>query len=179
MAGAQGLLLDVIYEELAPDLTTSRTGIPGVSRVLYSADLYDCRDIEMCFVSRTYFTRHGAGFFPTECSAKDLFGEDKQDATNVWNEFQGSFRYGYFEEDRFHNVCDQEFKKAKRMYPYIKLSFAFTHADETDGMVLESSSHKEIKDVVSPLSPDCFYTSIGNTRQHVIEAPLKTHRKSQ
>ena len=177
--GAQGLLLDEMYEEVAPYLTTSRTGIPGVSRVLYSADLYDCRDIEMCFVSRTYFTRHGAGFFPTECSAKDLFGEDKQDATNVWNEFQGSFRYGYFEEDRFRNVCGQEFKKAKRMYPYIKLSFAFTHADETDGMVLESSSHKEIKDVVSPLSPDCFYTSIGNTRQHVIEAPLKTHRKSQ
>lgn len=103
----------------------------------------------------------------------------KQDATNVWNEFQGSFRYGYFEEDRFRNVCNQEFKRAKRMYPYAKLSFAFTHADETDGMVLESSSHKEIKDVISPLSPDCFYTSIGNTRQHVIETPLKTHRKSQ
>ena len=48
-----------------------------------------------------------------------------------------------------------------------------------NGMVLESSSHKEIKDVISPLSPDCFYTSIGNTRQHVIETPLKTHRKSQ
>ena len=120
--GAQGLLLDEMYEEFAPYLTTSRTGIPGVNRVLYSAGLYDCRDIEMCFVSRTYFTRHGAGFFPTECGAKDLFGEDKQDATNVWNEFQGSFRYGYFEEDRFHNVCDQEFKKAKRMYPYTKLS---------------------------------------------------------
>ena len=177
--GAQGLLLDEMYEEFAPYLTTSRTGIPGVNRVLYSAGLHDCRDIEMCFVSRTYFTRHGAGFFPTECSAKDLFGEDKQDATNVWNEFQGSFRYGYFEEDRFRNVCNQEFKKAKRMYPYTKLSFAFTHADETDGMVLESSGHKEIKDVVSPLSPDCFYTSIGNTRQHVIETPLKTHRKSQ
>ena len=87
---------------------------------------------------------------PTECSAKDLFGEDKQDATNVWNEFQGSFRYGYFEEDRFRNVCNQEFKRAKRMYPYTKLSFAFTHADETDGMVLESSGHKEIKDVISP-----------------------------
>ena len=85
----------------------------------------------------------------------------------------------HIEEDRFRNVCNQEFKKAKRMYPYTKLSFAFTHADETDGMVLESSGHKEIKDVVSPLSPDCFYTSIGNTRQHVIETPLKTHRKSQ
>ena len=177
--GAQGLLLDEMYEEFAPYLTTSRTGIPGVNRVLYSAGLHDCRDIEMCFVSRTYFTRHGAGFFPTECSAKDLFGEDKQDATNVWNEFQGSFRYGYFEEDRFRNVCNQEFKRAKRMYPYAKLSFAFTHADETDGMVLESFGHKEIKDVISPLSPDCFYTSIGNTRQHVIETPLKTHRKSQ
>ena len=177
--GAQGLLLDEMYEEFAPHLTTSRTGIPGVNRVLYSARLRDCRDIEMCFVSRTYFTRHGAGFFPTECSAKDLFGEDKQDATNVWNEFQGSFRYGYFEEDRFRNVCGQEVKRAKRMYPYTKLSFAFTHADETDGMVLESFGHKEIKDVVSPLSPDCFYTSIGNTRQHVIETPLKTHRKSQ
>lgn len=153
--------------------------LSNLNRVLYSAGLYDCRDIEMCFVSRTYFTRHGAGFFPTECSAKDLFGEDKQDATNVWNEFQGSFRYGYFEEDRFRNVCNQEFKRAKRMYPYAKLSFAFTHADETDGKVLESYSHKEIKDVISPLSPDCFYTSIGNTRQHVIETPLKTHRKSQ
>lgn len=119
--GAQGLLLDEMYEEFAPYLTTSRTGIPGVNRVLYSAGLYDCRDIEMCFVSRTYFTRHGAGFFPTECSAKDLFGEDKQDATNVWNEFQGSFRYGYFEEDRFRNVCNQEFKRAKRMYPYASI----------------------------------------------------------
>ena len=50
--GAQGLLLDEMYEEFAPYLTTSRTGIPGVNRVLYSAGLYDCRDIEMCFVSR-------------------------------------------------------------------------------------------------------------------------------
>lgn len=46
-------------------------------------------------------------------------------------------------------------------------------------LVLESFGHKEIKDVVSPLSPDCFYTSIGNTRQYIVEAPLKTHSKSQ
>ena len=38
--GAQGLLLDEMYEEFAPYLTTSRTGIPGVNRVLYSCLLY-------------------------------------------------------------------------------------------------------------------------------------------
>ena len=174
--GAQGLLLDEFYEEFAPHLTTSRTGFSGVNKILYNSGLSKSADLEVCFVTRTYFTRHGAGLFPTECASVDLFGEKRSDDTNVWNEFQGSFRYGRFEERRFHEVVGNELKKISKMYPKANRTFAFTHADETSNLVITENGKKEIYEVIRKFNPDGFYRSIGNTRQNVIATNLKTHR---
>lgn len=174
--GAQGLLLDEFYEEFAPHLTTSRTGFSGVNKILYNSGLSKSADLEVCFVTRTYFTRHGAGLFPTECTSEELFGEERSDDTNVWNEFQGSFRYGRFEERRFHEAVGNELKKVSKMYPSANRTFAFTHADETSNLVLTENGRKEIYEVIRQFNPDGFYRSIGNTRQNVIATNLKIHK---
>ena len=94
----------------------------------------------------------------------------------MWNEFQGSFRYGRFEERRFHEAVGNELKKVSKMYPSANRTFAFTHADETSNLVLTENGRKEIYEVIRQFNPDGFYRSIGNTRQNVIATNLKIHK---
>lgn len=64
------------------------------------------QDIEVCYITRPYFTRHGAGPFETECP-KDEINPDMEDATNAKNPFQDSLRYGKFDCDVFcERICD-------------------------------------------------------------------------
>ena len=63
-------------------------------------DRLEKRDTEVCYVTRSFFTRHGAGRFDTE--SKEIakhFG--LYDNTNAPNEFQGNFRYGWFDLPEF------------------------------------------------------------------------------
>ena len=91
--GAQGLLLDTDYLVFAPHLTSSKTGSYNPKKILLENDLQN-EDIEFCYVTRSYFTRHGFGPFPTECDKKELFGMDVEEKYNHENEFQGKFRLG-------------------------------------------------------------------------------------
>lgn len=95
--GGQGLALDQDNVEMWPHITASPTGscIP----VSACKDV-GVEDIEVVYVTRTYFTRHGAGPFPTECSREEL-GLQYEDETNIHNEHQGSIRYGRFDEEEF------------------------------------------------------------------------------
>jgi len=67
-------------------------------------------DIEICYVTRTYVTRHGDGELPFECSKEDL-GIDEIDITNQSNQFQGDLRYGHLSwahlENRILNDYDR------------------------------------------------------------------------
>lgn len=89
----QGLALDKNNTSGYPHLTPSNTGsrIPAHLSVL---NIGDC-NIELCYVTRSYFTRHGAGAFPSECS-KEIINPSITDKTNIPNEFQGSLRFGEF-----------------------------------------------------------------------------------
>ena len=90
--GAQGLLLDELYTEYAPHLTSSRTGLFEPSRILgtLSAEKADT-DIEAVYVTRSYVTRHGAGPLPNEAD----FAGAVNDKTNVYNQWQGQFRTAF------------------------------------------------------------------------------------
>ena len=117
--GGQGLALDGSDEENYPHVTASRTGSAYPLKLLEN---FACEK-EICYVTRTYFTRHGAGSFPTEC-AKEEIGEDLLDETNIENEFQGALRFGQFSEEE---MMERIRMDAGHYGDQIKKSIMITH----------------------------------------------------
>ena len=84
---------------------------------MVDVEVYDqrepaCRmmDVEVCYVTRTYLTRHGAGPFPEECG-KDEINPDMRDLTNVPNPHQGTLRYGRLDEKAFIRRIREDFDR--------------------------------------------------------------------
>lgn len=130
--GAQGLLLDM---DNGINTTPSHTGLEYIVPFL-TQDTQN--DVEVCYVSRTYFTRHGAGSFNTECD-KSLINSEMVDKTNVTNEFQGSFRYGWFNAEEFENATQKQHKLCSDISlagNKIIESICFTHTNETNKKVV-------------------------------------------
>lgn len=117
--GGQGLALDGSDEKNYPHVTASRTGSAYPLELLEN---FTCEK-EVCYVTRTYFTRHGAGSFPTECAKEDI-GEDLQDETNAENEFQGALRYGQFSDKE---MMERIRRDAGHYGDQIKRSIMITH----------------------------------------------------
>lgn len=89
-------------------------------------------DIEICYVTRTYVTRHGDGSLKYECSKEDL-GINEIDITNQSNKFQGNLRYAYFNWDRLMNSVDQDYYAIdEKSRKNIDKSLMITHYDPTD-----------------------------------------------
>ena len=95
--GSQGLAIDGNNKRMFPHVTAGSTTslIPAIKLLAYRN-----LNIETCYVTRSYFTRHGAGALPTECN-KSAINKTIVDMTNVPNEFQGEIRYGWFDRDGF------------------------------------------------------------------------------
>lgn len=119
--GAQGLLLDQNNVSYMPHLTPSNTGIKNPLDIIGGREA----DLEVCYVSRTYMTRHGAGRFDTECQKSDI-NADIIDLTNVPNPYQDTIRYGMLKlEDLKNRICSdlgRDFNGTK--------SLAMTHLNE-------------------------------------------------
>ena len=92
---AQGLLLDGNSLEGQEFTTPSTT---GSGRVTDSVEhIFHGADVEICYVTRSYLTRHGDGPMESEITARQLqtlLPGIKPDATNTENRFQGNLRYG-------------------------------------------------------------------------------------
>ena len=161
--GAQGLLLDNDYKAFAPHLTTSKTGSYNPKNLLLDAGLEN-ENIEVCYVSRSYFTRHGAGPFLSECDKGVLLGDEISDKTNHNNEFQGEFRYGYFDIELFTTACRDDASYLANRFATLRNTIAVTHLDETDGRVLLSKD--EFCDPTSfvPFPAPHIYQCMGETR---------------
>ncbi len=86
--GAQGVMLDEKYGT-APHNTWTNTTFENADTLLDEAQVTDRTRIG-CF--RTYYTRHGAGPFPTEDNSLDL-----PEPHNGNDGFQGKFRVGTFD----------------------------------------------------------------------------------
>ena len=123
---AQGLLLD---SELDEDYgTPSRTGCVAIQKELSNEGIKSLiTDMELCYVSRKYLTRHGDGPFPEECDKSEL-GNDIEDNTNVYNECQGHLRYGRLDVDKLYARIEKDIKSSK-LNPQ-KVSLALTHTDQ-------------------------------------------------
>lgn len=131
--GAQGLLLDWQNREYMPHLTASRTGSFNVNQLLNKIE--EPIDLEVCYITRSYFTRHGAGFFKTEVRDKEVLGLTEDDKTNVLNTWQGYFRYGYFDMPLFKKTLERDLFDLKDKK--LKKSICVSHLDETDGKIKE------------------------------------------
>ena len=149
--GAQGLLLDYGNREYMPNLTASYTGSKNVVKLLNLIE--DEADVEICYVTRTYFTRHGAGRFETETEKSildaRLDGTELQEETNVTNRWQGSFRWGYFDKELLKKSIARDVKWLwDCRINNIRRSIAFTHANLTRDKLLLRNEDLYICDFV-------------------------------
>ena len=92
---------------------------------------YERIPVEVCYVTRTYLTRHGAGPFPGECPKGEI-NPWMSDETNRPNAFQGTLRYGIIDSTELRNRIEADFKKYARNEDY-SISLAITHLNETAG----------------------------------------------
>lgn len=102
------------------------TGIKNPKRLIENVEWNDEINIETCYVSRTYLTRHGAGKFPSECN-KRFINEYMFDKTNVPNPFQDTLRYGTLDLGELYSRCSKDIGNFGD-----KKSIAITHCNEYD-----------------------------------------------
>lgn len=170
--GAQGLLLDYDNRAYMPNLTASYTGSKNVAKLLEK--LEGEADVEICYVTRTYFTRHGAGRFETETKKSKLdevSPNELQEETNVTNRWQGEFRWGYFDKKLFCSTVTGDFEKmSDTEVIHIKRSVAFTHTDITGGYLLEEKKNTAISEFYREIAPlfENYYECCGKTADGVI-----------
>ena len=92
---AQGLLLDGNIRGQEEVTTPSTTGI---GRVFHTIErVFSGAEVEVCYVTRSYLTRHGDGIMENELKGEDikrLLPGVRADLTNVENRYQGALRYG-------------------------------------------------------------------------------------
>ena len=135
--GGQGLLLSQSNKDYFPNLTPSFTGSETISLAIN--EVPKNVDVEVCYVTRPYFTRHGAGRFDTECKKNEI-NPLIVDKTNQPNEFQESLRFGYFDIDSFIDRVEWDFNFYKR--PVTK-SVAITQLNYTNGKLACKNSRED------------------------------------
>jgi adenylosuccinate synthase len=106
--GAQGLGLDMDTGHF-PYVTRSNTGIKNVSIL---AEKMGINHLKIIYVTRAYLTRHGAG--PMDSEQTEFTPIDE---TNVYNQHQGSLRYGWLDIDKMNQRI---FNDLKGIYPDIQ-----------------------------------------------------------
>ena len=131
--GAQGLLLDQNNKEGFPHLTPSNTGADNPIKILSNLDLSNLDWIEVCYITRTYLTRHGAGHLENECSKEEV-NSIMYDKTNVPNEYQDTLRYGYLDINKLIKRVNNDFKKYESLNCNDKVfkTYLMTHMNEFD-----------------------------------------------
>lgn len=121
--GSQGLGLDKNVENEWH--TTSNTGLTNPIAMLDDKDF----KAEVCYVTRSYITRHGKGPIEFPASKKEINAE-MFDRTNIPNKFQGTLTYGFFEEEA---MCNRILKDCNPILDdsrYTTISLAVTHVNE-------------------------------------------------
>lgn len=146
--GNQGLLLDQSYDEFHPHLTRANTGTRDVREILVDCDI---DVVEICYVMRSYMTRHGNGPFPTHDPLMSF-----PDDTNAPNEWQGAMRFGALDAERVGRAIQDDFR------PWLSTglspSIAVTHLDQVSSM-----------DIALDVFLKRSYASVGPTRDHIIK----------
>lgn len=155
--GGQGLLLDQNNEEYFPHLTPSNTGLKNPAEMIER--LFSDADVEVCYVTRPYLTRHGAGRLDNECG-KDEINPDMEDLTNIPNPHQGTLRYGKMDVSELIGRIHKDFSDRNDR----KISLALTHRNEVDSL-FKSVDKAELSGLKECF--DSIYFSYGKSRDYV------------
>ena len=132
----QGLLLDQHNMDYYPHLTPSNTGMRNPAILLASVGCHE--EVEACYVSRSYMTRHGVGRFDTECPKGEI-NRSIIDTTNVPNPFQDSLRYGKLDSaDLFKRCYYDAFDSSADLN--IKVTIAMTHVNEYNDYIMPKAT---------------------------------------
>lgn len=123
----QGLLLDQNQTLYGDNTTPSNTGILNPLKVINGT--FNRANLEVCYVTRTYLTRHGAGRFEEECD-KSSINPDMVDETNQTNQFQGHLRYGELVVDDLVQRVTNDLKHLTNSKFNWSASFGVTHTNE-------------------------------------------------
>ena len=136
--GAQGLLLDRNNRAFMPYLTPSDTGSKNPFELLKAYGIPYSRDnTEICYVTRSYVTRHGAGPLPHECGREDI-APGIYDETNTEKPWQESLRYARhpsgaeFTQAIGNDRVHYENARGGETRNGAKISLMVTHLNETD-----------------------------------------------
>lgn len=178
--GAQGLLLDEMNESFTPHLTPSRTGLGNVIPLL--EQIRRPLELEVCYVTRSYYTRHGAGRFDTEVRSKEYLRHPVCETTNRANPWQGAFRFGYFDLPQHQAAINADLRHLKQLnkgnLASCRTSLAITHLNTTGHALIlpERDLSAEQYMNMNPLSFNCFYLSSGRLpgdilHRHMIGQP--------
>ncbi len=135
--GAQGLLLNQDLGENEHHTTPSFTGAENPVRLI--TELSGESTVEVCYVTRAYLTRHGAGPFPGECEKGEI-NPAMTDRTNVPNAYQGAIRYGKLDITSFRERIAADFAKFGEI-GNCGMSVAITHLNETNGQIVTPSGN--------------------------------------
>ena len=147
--GAQGLLLDELYTDYAPHLTSSRTGLYEPARILRGIYGDDIPETEIVYVTRSYVTRHGAGPLPYEHdTAVQAYGQT--DRTNLPNEWQGILRTAAH-GDPAEFIKDVRDDLAKENLA-AAVSLFVTHLNESDGCIITKNGSILVREFYRSLS---------------------------
>jgi adenylosuccinate synthase len=139
--GGQGLLLDQNYKVNFPHLTPSNTGTKNPFKILKNIET----NVEICYVTRAYITRHGNGTITYPCS-KEKINASIIDETNEPNEWQGILRYGYINPIEMYNVIYDDLSNWKN-YDKI-ISLAITHLNETNNVIYCGNEQYFVKEFI-------------------------------
>lgn len=133
---AQGLLLDGNSPDGQEFSTPSTTGSGRVTDTVER--IFRGVDVEICYVTRSYLTRHGDGPMESEITARELqtaFPGVRPDVTNTENRFQGNLRYGMMDVDLLAERVRKDFSRtshnAGNRY---RSSVMVTHLNEYAGI---------------------------------------------
>jgi len=117
----QGLLLDQNITGYGRNTTPSNTGLQNPAKLI--KEIKGEKDVEVCYVSRTYMTRHGAGRFDSEYNKLSF-----ADSTNKFHPYQGALRFGVLNTQEMIDRCLADFNRfAEHDW---KISFLLTHTNE-------------------------------------------------
>lgn len=119
-------MLDEDNIEYFPHLTPSHTGLYNPYHIIENLELNI--PVEVCYVTRTYLTRHGAGRLDYECKKEEI-NPNIIDLTNIPNDFQGSLRFAKLNVKELKNRIEKDFSLVKNKKNYF-YSIAVMHENE-------------------------------------------------
>ena len=133
---AQGLLLDGNLKKEEEFTTPSTTGIGKVFQTVER--VFRGADAEVCYITRSYLTRHGDGPMENEIKGNQLRDQLPgvgADVTNVENSFQGRLRYGMMDADLLVKRIQEDYARAcGSTQNHYRSSLMVTHMNEYAGV---------------------------------------------